>query len=155
MQSLDLGPKPLWGFRRNVFEAIKRFKVVLKNYIIGPRNYTSLWPACFSWLIFTSSCLRSWSTGVREWYLPLQYYNRAEMQTDKVRKNKCSKLHLKEEQACFFSFKISKSKKEKTGGKRSLRVVYWSFRTDFGTTRFPFRGCKDQTLVLLTKESRL
>ena len=37
---------------------------------------------------FTSSYLRSWSTGVRERYLSLQYYIHTEVQTNKARKNK-------------------------------------------------------------------
>ena len=56
--SLGSGVEPFWGFRRQIFwafniiEVTKRLTVTLINYIIGLRSYASLWPTCFSWLIY-------------------------------------------------------------------------------------------------------
>ena len=120
--SLGSGVEPFWGFRGQIFltfniiKVTKRLTVTLINYIIGLRSYASLWPTCFSWLIYqllakyntkltriTNQELHinfgSWSSGFRERYLPSKYYICKEAHASKVWKNVFSKVRLQEAQA--------------------------------------------------------
>ena len=56
--SLASGVELFWGFRGQILLAFdiikvtKRLTITKNNYILGLRSYTSLWPTCFSWLIY-------------------------------------------------------------------------------------------------------
>ena len=157
--------KSFWLF--NVITSIKQLTIALKKLYSWPRKLYQ----CITNLFFlasiptpgrvrcqvennlTSSWIRSWSTGIRERYLPLLYYICIEVHVNKARKNKSAVSYTYRRKKhnfasiYFFSFKIKRQDLvvwECKKSKRSLSVVCCNFYTDLWPSTLFSRGFIDK-----------